>query len=415
MEINDKILKNMDKKNQLALVAINPDNKAKKIKKKNKKKKKKKLNYEKIIAKSNIIKNIHERIDKSDFIPEPLKRKYKNIETDPLKLIMDNLVIGVKPVEYLEFFNVLLTSLDDKYENSGKMPIYDCFIGETKRFGILDFNDLEAVWKILKLSPIIFKDSKIFFRRPKGFFTKHYEGKKYELDKNGNLINLEAGNEFKLYISNLPQYMNEIQTKKLVESFGQLKDFQMKKEFSAGEKISKGYCIVEYFSNKDGENALKNLQNLKIGDKNLVLKKIETQKKIFKNKNAPTKEMETSFLLMFPKIRDKLVQAMLSIPKSAVEPTKNIQLLNMCSPEDLFDIEFVEELEEDVLDKCKNYGPVDKIVINTPERDGFCNNRVGKVFVKFHDLRHAKQARYNINGMTYNNRTVIVSFLKDFC
>ena len=327
---------------------------------------------------------------------------------------MENLVVGIKPVEYLEFFNVLLTSLDEKYEKTNQMPIYDCYIGETKKFGILDFNDLEAVWKILKLSPIIFKDSKIYLRRPKGFFFKHYEGKKYELDKNGNLINLEAGNEFKIYISNLPQYMNEVQTKKLVESFGQLKDFQMKKEFSAGEKISKGYCIVEYFNSKDGEDALKNLQNLAIGDKNLILKKIETQKKIQKSKSAPTKEMETSFLLMFPKIRDNLVQAMLAIPKSSIEPSKNIQLLNMCSPEDLFDKEFVKELEEDVLDECKNYGPIEKILINKPKKNGFCTNDVGKVFVRFCELRHAKQARFRINGMSYNNRTVVVSFLKNF-
>ncbi len=84
------------------------------------------------------------------------------------------------------------------------MPVYDCFIGETKKFLIIVMNSKEGLWKLLKLSPIIFKDTKLYIRRPKGFFSMHFKGKKYQLDQNGNLINLEEGNEFTLYISGLP-------------------------------------------------------------------------------------------------------------------------------------------------------------------------------------------------------------------
>jgi hypothetical protein len=33
----------------------------------------------------------------------------------------------------------------------------------------------------------------------------------------------------------------------------------------------------------------------------------------------------------------------------------------MCYPEDLFDEDYVEDLQNDVTDECKKYGPIDTI------------------------------------------------------
>ncbi len=52
----------------------------------------------------------------------------------------------------------------------------------------------------------------------------------------------------------------------------------MKKDFSNGKEFIKGYCLVEYFSAADGEKAFEKLDNLRIGDKNITVKKIEKRK-----------------------------------------------------------------------------------------------------------------------------------------
>lgn len=39
-------------------------------------------------------------------------------------------------------------------------------------------------------------------------------------------------------------------------------------------------------------------------------------------------------------------------------PSRVVQFLNMSYIEDLYDEEYVEDLENDVTDECKKYGPV---------------------------------------------------------
>lgn len=380
---------------------------------KKKKNKKKTRTYESLLAKPSVIAKIHDKIDKADNIPEPLKRKYKNIETDPLMLIVTNSPQDTAPEEFIEFFNVLLTSINPKFEDTDNKPVRNCFIGETKRFAILQLIDLECVWQLLKLSPVIYKDVKVYISRPKGFFVSHYQSGNYKLDENGNLINQDEGDQVKLYISNLPQYMKEIQVRKLAESFGPLKNLQMKMEFSMGESVPKGYCIVEYLNPLHAEEAYKKLQDLQVGDKLLKVKRVEVVREdtAVANRTAPTRELQTSFLLMFPKLRDPLVQGTLSIPVFCTSDSRVIQFLNMCTPEDLFEQDFYEQLKDDVVNECSKFGFIDNIEIVRPElRTGLCSPSVGKIFVRFSDTLDAKKARYRLNGRTYNNRTVIVSF-----
>jgi len=395
------------------LVAVTPAPNNNRIKKKKKKNKKKKLTYEVIIQKKNIRQKITEAIDSSESIPQTLKRKYKTIELDPQALILTNLPLGVTSEELFQFFNVLLTSLEPRYDEQGIRPVESCDIGETKRFAVIYLIDQESTWKLVKMDSVIFQSAKIRIKRPKGFFVKHFETGKYVLDENGNLTNLEAGEEVRLYLGGIPPYMTDEQVRKLVESFGPLKLFQMKTEFSMGESVKKGYCLFEYYDSRHAEQALQKLNDLEIGDKKLKIERIEAkvEQRVDVVKVAPTKERQTSFMLMFSKLRDPLVQGMLAIPMSCVTPSRVIQLLNMCTPEDLFEDEFCKELQEDVLEECRKYGPVEKMEIPRPDpQTGVCSPSVGKVFVKFLYQIPAKQAKYRINGKVYNRRTVICSF-----
>ncbi len=104
---------------------------------------------------------------------------------------------------------------------------------------------------------------------------------------------------------------------------------------------------------------------------------------------------------------------MLAIPKSCFTPSRCIQLLNMFNLENLFEKNFVSEIEEDVKKECLQFGAVESIKIPLPKSNGKCSSEVGKVLIKFFYQLPAKQARFRLNGRTYNNRTVIVSFYSE--
>lgn len=101
-------------------------------------------------------------------IPQQLKRQFKNWETDPLVLILEDLPVGVSSIEFAEFFNELLKSLNEK--DSKTEPVSWFQIGITQQFAILELRDSESVNKLLQMSPIIYKAYKLYLSRPKGFF-----------------------------------------------------------------------------------------------------------------------------------------------------------------------------------------------------------------------------------------------------
>lgn len=71
----------------------------------------------------------------------------------------------------------------------------------------------------------------------------------------------------------------------------------------------------------------------------------------------------------------------------------------------------MEDLEADVAEECKKFGPIEDIVIPRPDSTcGYCGPCVGKVFVKFMYITQAKRARFGLSGRVYNKRTVVGSF-----
>lgn len=387
------------------------DDNSKKIKKKRKRKPK---TYEVILKKARTINEIQKNIDESEKIPQQLKRSLKKIELNPLMLIVSNMPPSITSEELQEFFNTLLRSMNSEYEHKDINPVRNATIGFTNKYAVLEFLESEPLWKTLKLDGVELKELRLKIQRPKGFFVNHFKRGDYQIDEAGNVFNNIDDDEVRLYMGNIPQYMNDDQVKSLIESFGALRDFQMKMETSQGENISKGYCFFEYFDSRNAEKALLKLNGLEIGQKTLKVSKVEqteVKNKVMANRTAPTKEVQTSFLLMFPKLRDPLIQSILRIPTQCVTPSKVIQLLNMMMIEDLFEEEFIRDLHKDVESACQAFGSIEDIVIPRPDhKNGICSPSVGKVFIKFFYLIPAKQARFKLNGRTYNKRTVIASF-----
>ncbi len=105
------------------------------------------------------------------------------------------------------------------------------------------------------------------------------------------------------------------------------------------------------------------------------------------------------------------MQLTIRIPAHSEIPSRVLQLLNMCYPEDLFDDQFYRDLIVDVKEEAVRHGTVEDIVVPRPDRlTGYAVPSVGKVFVKFMYLIPARRAQQAISGKIYNRRTCIASF-----
>ena len=121
--------------------------------------------------------------------------------------------------------------------------------------------------------------------------------------------------------------------------------------------------------------------------------------------------MSGSYLLSYENIGNDDVQTTLRSDPLCKVASRVIQFLNMFYPEDLFDEEFYDDLQADLKEECQKYGPIESIVIPRSDPNcGYSVPSVGKAFVKFMYIIHAKRARLGLSGRVYNKRTVIVSF-----
>lgn len=74
----------------------------------------------------------------------------------------------------------------------------------------------------------------------------------------------------------LPTYLKDEDVRKICESYGMLKYFNLVKDSSSGQSVSKGYCFFEYVDVKVTDKAIKGLNMLEIGDKKLKVQRAST-------------------------------------------------------------------------------------------------------------------------------------------
>ena len=74
-----------------------------------------------------------------------------------------------------------------------------------------------------------------------------------------------AGQDNKIYLGGLPLSFTDHQVRKICETFGKLKFFNLAKDGN----ISKGYCFFEYEDPACSDKAIKSLNGFPIADKKL--------------------------------------------------------------------------------------------------------------------------------------------------
>mmetsp|Transcript_8305 Transcript_8305/g.16381 ORF Transcript_8305/g.16381 Transcript_8305/m.16381 type:complete len:275 (-) Transcript_8305:659-1483(-) len=231
--------------------------------------------------------------------------------------------------------------------------------------------------------------------------------------------NIFPNHDNRVFMGSLPTNMPEEDIRAMVESFGRLKSFSLVR--SGGS--SRGFCFFEYWDGRVTDKAIEQLNNLEVGDKRLKVQRATPNpqsalpalpasgggKKKFSEplfKGAPS-----GLLSSLDALQLQLVQTWLAVPVHALTPSRCILLVNMLTPQDLFEEDDFQDIHTDIWQECQVFGAVEEVVIPRPDpisMDVFPN--VGKVYVKFFDFVAAKRARRTLSGRTFSNRTVCVSF-----
>lgn len=76
----------------------------------------------------------------------------------------------------------------------------------------------------------------------------------------------------------IPYNMSEADVKKMCESFGKLKSFNLIKD-PANPELNKGYAFFEYCDDRTTDKAIKALNGLEFKDKRLKVQKANTNQK----------------------------------------------------------------------------------------------------------------------------------------
>ncbi|KAL4491236.1 hypothetical protein ABPG72_021622 [Tetrahymena utriculariae] len=353
-------------------------------------------------------------------IQDHLRQRYSLIEANPWLLIVSDIPRMITDIEIKEFFNILISKL--RPELAEPMPVVKVDVMTNGQFATMHMSCRLAKIFALTLRGVEFQKCKLMIERPKQYFYRMYMEKQQNDDvmvdvDDGALQQMQMN---KIYMGGLPTYLKDIDVKKLCETFGKLKYFNVAKQQNENkEQVSKGYCFFEYEDPNITEKAIKALNGLPCGDRKLKVSRVNKDQ----NKLANTQQIQSeksklapsnnsgSFLGGSDLIRKEQFQKLLTIPEFTSLPSRVIQLLNMVSIEDLFEDDIIDDLYQDVMTECEKIGPVEKIEIPKPcKTTGICPPCIGKVFVKFKYMIKAKKARYSLNGRTYNRRTVIASF-----
>ena len=391
------------------------------------------------------------------------------------KFIIYNLP-DVNDDEIKDFLITLLNKLTPNINNYKSLnPIISFDKRDSGEYYIIEVERHEQVVIMKNLDGIEWQNYRIRIESPKDFFKdyndtkgqiairqKIYESKLLSsiADANANKNKkIENDNKYsfnRLIMTGLPNNIDEKEVRKIVESYGQVKYFNLINKKN-NDEITNTLCFFEYELPQNTYKALKGLNNMTFAERQLKVQRINQNNKDNNNnglKNATiatqilkeAKQMEeikrnekelNDFINKNSNInkdaeninkedtvfkdlneedknkrdKDNISYNDLIIPEYAKNPSRVVMFINAISPEDLLDDSDYEEIIDDFRQKCSIYGTVLNVEIPRPNiEEGTYTEEVGKIFVKFSTLKTAKIARYNISGLKYNNRMIVGSF-----
>lgn len=185
---------------------------------------------------------------------------------------------------------------------------------------------------------VMFQGQSLKIRRPKDYLGNDLMG----MSGPGGQI---PDSPNKIFIGGLPSYLTEEQVRELLSSFGELKHFNLVKEYTGN---SKGFAFAEYADPALTDIACEGLNGMELGDRYLVVQRASVgqgQKSNAGGGRGPSGDIASDVARLAPGI-------MAGSSEAEGNPTRVLQMLNMVTPEELVDDQDYEDIIEDTKEEC---------------------------------------------------------------
>lgn len=312
------------------------------------------------------------------------------------RIYVGNLPFGFNEQEMIDFFNQQM-HLNGLAQAEGN-PILACHINRDKNFAFLECRSIDETTTCMAFDGINFKGQSLKLRRPRDYQPLPSNSGLETLGGvvPGSLPNVISTvvpeSEDKLFVGCIPNYLNEEQVQELLTSFGQLKSFNLVKDYNTG--LSKGYAFAEYKDSPTTDQAIAGLNGMQLGEKRLVIQRASKGAKSMVAAGGPAQ-------LQVPGMPGGVV--------GTGQPTEVLCLLNMVVAEELGDEEEYEDILEDIREECTRFGEVRSIEIPRPV-PGVEVPGLGKVFIEFGSSLECQRAQHALTGRKFANRVVVTSY-----
>jgi len=307
------------------------------------------------------------------------------------RVYVGNLPLNVKETEIRDFFNAVMIAAQGPNRKPGD-AVLGVFLHLAKRFAFVEFRNAIEATQAMDLDGIKFRGLVLKLGRPANYNPSASSIAARQAPKlNISQFNIKSSHvpngPNKLYIGGLPYNLKEPQVRELLETYGPLRGLFL--SYDPATNLTKGYAFAYYEEEKVTDAAIEGLNGLQIGDRTLAVRRHESCAQFAQKSNV----MKT--------ITGNLRQA---------TETNTLCMLQMVSMDELQDTEELEDIKNDIATECSNYGKLLSIVIPGYHPSGKPMPGAGKVYVQFATVDEAKRCRASLQGRSFADRTVVVSF-----
>jgi splicing factor U2AF 65 kDa subunit len=334
------------------------------------------------------------------------------------KLIITNYPDNVTEEDIMIFLNY---KMRDILNNQEVISILKATFDENdKTKAILDLRNEDDATKALALDGELYEDKKMVLERPTNYVTNTNLSEENQLFPmfSGISTSNTVDNTNRLFIGGLPSEMSEENVKELLETFGELKAFNLVKDLNTG--VSKGYGFCEYAEESQTNASIKGLNGMEVGTKTLLVQRAYVGAK------APIQPIQINYTLNIGAMTTT-VEGLLNMPikvEAALgglaatmnlsnTPQKILVLMNLFSVEEVRNMDEDEHKDalEDLRSECEIFGKIKRLLFPIYDKENDIEPPgCGYVFIYYERIDSSREAQEALAGRRFQGRTVITSF-----
>ncbi|KAF2858798.1 hypothetical protein K470DRAFT_220514 [Piedraia hortae CBS 480.64] len=316
------------------------------------------------------------------------------------RLFVYNISASATAEKLQEFFNSLLNGLNVTKQND---PCISVQVSEDHSYALLEFRSAEDATNIVALNPTIMEtkgtqDPRLNgahgmqIRRPKDYIMPTVTDESE--NDTGSLSDMVPDTQYKMVITNIPEFIQHEQVRELLTSFGELKNFVLVQDMNGN---SRGIAFCEYSDAKNcTDMAIEALNGLELTDRKISVKRAS----IGIQQVGGEVSVNAMSVMASSSNDDQLVGRVLC-------------LMNMITPEELMDADEADEILEDVREECAKYGEVVDVKMPRPTSGNRQGNGIGKIYIKYEHPEAAQKALAALAGRKFSDRTVVATHFSE--